>query len=95
MHSIRQSSGADTDTFTLALANEKLKEYVEGQVLLAKGKSRMLLFHFFSPVCSLFWALSMHQHVAKFMQGYKSVLFEVSLSGRMSGEAKITMNPQG
>ena len=46
-------------------------------------------------VCSLFWALSMHQHVAKFMQGYESVLFEVSLSGRMSGEAKITMNPQG
>ena len=94
MHSIRRSSGADTDTFTLALANEKLKEYVEGQVLLAKGKSRMLLFHSF-PVCPLFWALGMHQHVAKFMQGYKSVLIEVSLSGRMSGEAKITMNPQG
>lgn len=40
-------------------------------------------------------ATGMHQHVAKFMQGYKSVLIEVSLSGRMSGEAKITMNPQG
>ena len=36
----------------------------------------------YAPTCSI----GMHQHVAKFMQGYISVLFEVSLSGRMSGE---------